>query len=176
MNEVNHHLDLVAEAMSFTDVEAIAAVSRELKAVREARGNVWIVGNGGSAATASHLANDLVKMCKMRAFSVPDMTSVLMAYGNDNGWRYMFRDTIKAYLKPGDCIIGITCSGESTNVILALELKADSRILLTGPLDDSVAVMTRPNHILYAMAQDITVMEDIHMIMCHAIVKGVMER
>ena len=176
MNDITRHLSKLNEAMSFLDTNHVAAIARELKAVKESGANVWIVGNGGSASTASHLANDLTKMCHMHAFSVPDLTSIVSANGNDNGWQYMYRDTIREYCSPADCIIAITFSGESLNVVLALELKVATRILITGPAEKTAAVMTLPNHVLRVMAQDITVAEDMHMIICHALCKGIMER
>ena len=88
----------------------------------------------------------------------------------------MYRNTIRDYYRPEDCIIGITCSGESSNVVLALELKVATKILLTGSAEKSAAIMTSPTHIIRVMAQEITIMEDVHMIICHAIARGIMDR
>jgi phosphoheptose isomerase len=78
-------------------------------------------------------------------------------------------------MKPEDVLIAITCSGESVNVVHALEIR-NTKILLTGPAEDSAAILfTKPDIIIRAMAQEITVQEDIHSIVCHAIARGLMD-
>ena len=173
MNITSKHLMQIEEAMDLLDTNEVNMAISALKLIRARGGSVYLVGNGGSAATCSHFANDLTKMGKMVAYSVPDMTPLTLAHGNDNGWSVMFSNVLRRMMKPEDVLIAITCSGESVNVVHALEIR-NTRILLTGP-EDSSAVFTQPDIIIRAMAQEITVMEDIHSIICHAIARGLMD-
>ena len=75
------------------------------------RGIAWVIGNGGSAATASHFANDLFKMGRLRAVPLADLTPLSTAYGNDHGWKSMYADPLKGLMGREDVLIAISCSG-----------------------------------------------------------------
>lgn len=174
MNQIQKHLSEVDEAMSMLDVENIKTAVKILKEVKTEDAAVYLVGNGGSAATCSHFANDLVKACGIRAYSIPDMTSLTLAYGNDNNWDFMFYDVIRHLKKSNyDVVFAITCSGNSRNIVEAMNFKFDV-ILLTGPSEDSFALKLNPSVAIKAMAQEITVVEDVHLMVCHAIIKELM--
>ena len=176
MNPITKHFFEVAEALSLVDDQAIQRTIEILKVVRAAQGTVWLAGNGGSAATASHFANDLTKMGKVKALSVADFTPTTLAYGNDNGWDKMFSDTLEAHIGPKDAVIGISCSGNSKNIITFLDMaKNRYKIGLTGPGSNTMSTMKpAPDVIIRAMADEITVQEDIHSIVCHAIARSLM--
>lgn len=151
-----------------------------LKYVKRAGGAVYIMGNGGSAATASHFANDLVKVCGLRAFSLPDMVPLLTAYGNDNEWEDMFDLTIRSFLSPHDAVIGISCSGKSANVLRAMTSVKENNgaqdpgyirtIGLTGDDLESPLAKMDLDVLISVPFRDIRVQEDCHMVICHAIV------
>lgn len=87
---------------------------------------VILMGNGGSAADAQHLAAELVGKFQRNRDPLPAIalsvnTSVLTAIGNDMGYEYIFSRQIKGFIKPGDIVVGISTSGNSKNIILALE-------------------------------------------------------
>lgn len=174
MNTISKHFLEVAETLSLVDDQAILRTIEILKIVRAAQGTVWLAGNGGSAATASHFANDLTKMGKVKALSVADFTPTTLAYGNDNGWDKMFSDTLEAHMGPKDAVIGISCSGNSRNIITFLAMaKNRYKIGLTGPGQNAMTEMKpAPDVIIRAMADEITVQEDIHSIVCHAIARS----
>lgn len=133
---------------------------------------VFVLGNGGSAATASHFSNDLLKMCKLRAVSIPDMTPMVTAYGNDLEWENMFSLPLSVLLRPSDVVIGISCSGKSRNVIFAMEtaqaLKAKT-IVLTGDNRQTPLTALGLDLVINVPFRDIRVQEDCHMVICHAI-------
>src|SRR3972149_7623143 len=91
-----------------------------VKAIKKAK-YVYIIGNGGSAATANHFANDLVKMCGIRAFSLCANEAVVMAYANDNGYENVFADQLKVFLTNHDLLISISGSGTSRNIVKAVK-------------------------------------------------------
>lgn len=78
-----------------------------------------MIGNGGSAATANHFANDLVKMCGVRAISLCANVAVLTAFANDCGYENIFLNQLKVFLTKDDLLITISGSGTSKNIIKA---------------------------------------------------------
>lgn len=81
---------------------------------------VYIIGNGGSASTANHFANDLVKMCGIKAISLCANEAVIMAYANDNGYENIFVEQLKVFLNKDDLLITISGSGKSKNILKAI--------------------------------------------------------
>jgi D-sedoheptulose 7-phosphate isomerase len=88
---------------------------------------VFIFGNGGSAGTSSHMVNDLSKGTavgdhkRLRVLGLADNMSLLSAYANDCGYETVFEEQLKNLLNPGDVCIAISASGNSPNVIRAVE-------------------------------------------------------
>ncbi|MDO8679938.1 MAG: D-sedoheptulose 7-phosphate isomerase [Acidobacteriota bacterium] len=117
-------------------VEAASAIGKALKA----GGKVLAFGNGGSAADAQHFVAELVGRYERERRAWPAMalstdTSILTALGNDYGFDRVFARQIEAHGKPGDVALGITTSGNSPNVLRALETATDRglvTIALTG--------------------------------------------
>lgn len=85
------------------------------------RNYIYIIGNGGSASTANHFANDLVKLAGVKAISLCSNEAIVMAYANDNGYENIFIDQLKVFLKPNDMLITISGSGTSPNIVKAIE-------------------------------------------------------
>ena len=165
------HFETVSGTLLVLNQFEIEKAVRILEEVRKAGGFVWIMGNGGSAATASHFANDLEKMVGVRAISIPDMVSKVLAYGNDNGWERMFSDVVRKNIGVEDAVVVISCSGNSRNVVHVAQDHAYNRlIVLTGNDEESVLAQMGANAMISAPAEDIKVQEDVHLAVCHAIV------
>jgi D-sedoheptulose 7-phosphate isomerase len=168
---VRTHFERVAASLLTVNQYEVEKAVRVLEQAKADDAFVWIVGNGGSAATSSHFANDLEKMCGIRAISVPDMTPAILAHGNDEGWEKMFANVIRRNSGPKDVVVAISCSGYSPNVIKVAEDHSYNRlIVLTGDDDDSKLAQIRPDALIMAPDDDIKVQEDIHLAVCHAIV------
>jgi D-sedoheptulose 7-phosphate isomerase len=170
----SHFTELTASLLTVERSEIGRAVEL-LRESRERKANVWIVGNGGSAATASHFANDLVKMAGVRAFAVPDMTPLVTAYGNDEGWERMFQNPIDRFLEPDDCVVAISCSGKSPNVIKAANGIPNLIVLTGNGRDGNILAALQCKALLLVKSDDITIVEDCHLAICHAIAKALME-
>jgi D-sedoheptulose 7-phosphate isomerase len=90
---------------------------------------VFVIGNGGSASNASHLANDLVKGTlrsmdqtkRLKALALTDNLALMTAYANDEGYQTIFEQQLRTFAKPGDLVIAISGSGNSPNVVKAIE-------------------------------------------------------
>lgn len=89
-----------------------------LNLIKEAR-RVYVIGNGGSAANASHIANDLV-LAGIKAHSLTDV-SVITCIGNDFGYENIFSRQVELFCEPGDLLIALSGSGNSPNILKALE-------------------------------------------------------
>ena len=90
---------------------------------------VFVIGNGGSAANASHFANDLAKgtlrsrdqVKRLRALSLTDNVALMTAHGNDDGYATIFEQQLRTYSRPGDIVVAISGSGNSPNIIAAID-------------------------------------------------------
>ncbi|MCP2258269.1 D-sedoheptulose 7-phosphate isomerase [Streptoalloteichus tenebrarius] len=97
----------------------------ELDRIRRAGGTVYLIGNGGSASAASHLAQDLLKGTSapgnppLRALALTDNLSMLTAYANDTGYENVFVEPLRLLGREGDHVLAISCSGTSPNVVSA---------------------------------------------------------
>src|SRR6185436_5311374 len=106
--------------------EVRAAADSLMKAWR-AQQQVFIIGNGGSAATASHMMNDLNKFTRVegqprfRAIALTDNMPWLTAVGNDQSYADIFVEPLQNLLRSGDTVIAISASGNSPNIIKAVE-------------------------------------------------------
>jgi len=102
-------------------------------------GKVLVMGNGGSAADAQHFVAEIVGRFKMERRGLPALalstdTSILTAIGNDYGFDRVFSRQVEALAAPGDLVIGISTSGNSPNVLLALELARETGCRTVGLL------------------------------------------
>lgn len=120
--------------------DAINSAAQKLVAAATGDGKILICGNGGSAADAQHLAAELVAKLKYRRRAIPALalttdTSLLTAIANDDDFSDIFARQIEAFGKAGDILIGISTSGNSANVIKAVEIAKQQNlttIILSG--------------------------------------------
>jgi len=123
-----------------TAVDSIEAAAQMLIDCYRAGGKVLLCGNGGSAADAQHLAAELISRLKLERAAIPALalttnTSLLTAIGNDYKYDLVFVRQVEAFGKAGDVLIAISTSGESENVIKAVEfsrMQGIKSIALTG--------------------------------------------
>ena len=122
------------------DLDALERVVERLRTARDAGSMVYIAGNGGSAATATHWANDLAKATKrsgrapMRMMCLSDNTSWLTALGNDEGYERVFAGQLENFARPDDVLIVISASGNSPNLLRAVELARERDVVTIGLL------------------------------------------
>lgn len=118
------HLGRLLTQLDFPAVERFIEL---LDNTRRKGQTVFFVGNGGSAATASHWANDLSIGARseaapcFRALSLTDNVPILTALGNDRGYQDLFVGQLEALFRQGDMLVGISASGNSPNVLRAVE-------------------------------------------------------
>lgn len=177
-NYARAYLDYLSSCFAAIDCKAIEAFVSLLLKARNLGNAVYFIGNGGSAATASHFANDLSigtrtgDIKPFRAISLTDNVAVMTALANDEGYDAMFLDQLKVHFRDGDTLVAISASGNSPNIIAAVEYakaRGATVVGLTGfdggklrPLSDiSLHVATEKG--------EYGPVEDIHMIFDHLI-------
>lgn len=120
------YLDYLSEVLSGVDTNAVASFVEVLLAARDRDAQIFFMGNGGSASTASHFVNDIA-ICgrapakPFRAISLTDNSAVLTALANDCGYEDIFVRQLETQLAEGDVVVAISASGNSPNVVRAFE-------------------------------------------------------
>src|SRR5205807_5883607 len=127
----------MVQAISLPHLEAV------LHVLEEAYGSghrIFIMGNGGSAATASHFALDLAKNTimpgapRLKAISLTDHVPLITAWSNDTAYEHIFAEQLANLIEPGDVAIGLSTSGNSPNVINAIQLAKACKASTVGLL------------------------------------------
>lgn len=125
---INQYLSDIKVILRELPVKKITQVVELIEKARLSGNNIFVFGNGGSAATASHFASDLSKgaICngkpRIKAISLTDNVALLCAWANDTNYENIFSEQLENLVKRGDIVIGISGSGNSRNVINAIEL------------------------------------------------------
>lgn len=125
-NYATLYAERLAEILQGLNGAALTKAMEVLDAARTNRKAIYIIGNGGSAALASHLVNDMVAGAYLegrpafRAFSLSDNISTVTALANDCGYENIFLHHLKVHLDPGDVVLAMSVSGNSPNILRAL--------------------------------------------------------
>ncbi len=163
-----------------------AQVDRAIEWFDEARANnrhIFVCGNGGSASTASHFACDVVKGAsfqresRFRILALTDSLATLTAYSNDVSYDCVFVEQLKNFAGPGDVVMAISGSGNSPNVIKAVEYANKigcKTIGLTGRDGGKLGPLSQLN--IHVPAQHMGRIEDAHLNICHMIAYCFMEQ
>jgi D-sedoheptulose 7-phosphate isomerase len=157
-----------------TSTDEVGRVLEALaRAHREGR-QVFVFGNGGSAATASHMANDLVwgmmrkGLKPLRAIALTDNVSLMTAVANDEGYGSIFARQLEALAVAGDLVVAITGSGSSENVLRALETARRMELATVGILGmDGGKAKGLVDVALVVPSNDYGPIEDLHMVIDH---------
>jgi D-sedoheptulose 7-phosphate isomerase len=140
------------------------------------------MGNGGSAATASHFALDLAKntimpgVPRLKAISLTDHVPLITAWSNDTAYEHIFAEQLANMIEPGDVVIGISGSGNSQNVINALQLAKESLAATIGLLGaHGGKIKDIVDVYVLAPGHNIEQEEDAHLILAHVITRHMRE-
>jgi len=170
------YLTQLVQAIEATPRQPILELTRRLVEARDTGRRVFIFGNGGSAATASHMAADLLKGMpdaagpRLRIISLADHSASLTAYANDLGYDTVFAGPLAALAEPGDVALAISGSGNSPNVLRAMQVANNMglvRLGLTGRGGGALQPMCEV--CLVVPSDSMQVIEDVHHAALHAI-------
>ena len=173
-NDIRDYIALEIETLQKLDIDQINAALNLLRQTHENGITVYVFGNGGSSATASHFQNDFNKGVsehtekKFNLLCLNDNVSTMMAVANDIGFEEVFRFQLDGHLKPGDVCIAISGSGNSENVLRAVRYakeRGNKIIGLTGFGGGKLRELSDIS--LHAPINSMQITEDIHMIFDH---------
>jgi D-sedoheptulose 7-phosphate isomerase len=143
---------------------------------------IFVMGNGGSAATASHLALDLAKntimlnVPRLKVFSLTDHVPLITAWSNDTSYERVFTEQLANLIEPGDMVIAISTSGNSLNVINALYFAKQANASTIGLLGANGGKIKEIVDVyVLAAGRNIEQEEDAHMILAHIITRYMRE-
>jgi len=168
------YFDQITQILGQTDSQAIDAFAGLLHDAWRDDRQVFVMGNGGSAFTASHHVCDYVKTAavdgqrRLRAISLVDNTGLITALGNDISYDDIFRYTLESYGKAGDLAIAISCSGNSPNVLEACRWAKDNGltvVVLTGFAGGKLKDLSHLH--INVPSDNYGVIEDVHMSIGH---------
>lgn len=174
IKDIQDYLTLEAGILKRLDVAQINAALNLLEETRQRKGRIYICGNGGSAATASHFQNDFNKgvseyiEAPFRFHCLNDNVATLMAIANDIGYEEVFRFQLRGVMEPGDILVAISGSGNSRNVLNAVEYArglGGQVIGLTGYSGGKLKELADIS--LHVPVNSMQITEDVHMVFDH---------
>lgn len=183
MNEIRHYFDDIKTTLDTLPHEPILQAIDILHQARITGRKIFIMGNGGSASTATHFVCDLAKNTRVagwphfKVIGLADNMAAFSAYGNDDGYENVFKLQLANLVEPDDVVIGISCSGNSPNVINAVSLAKEvgaTTIGFTGFEHGKLGSLVDVE--LHVPGQHIEYMEDLHLLLEHLITKVLRER
>ena len=172
--QIKKYIDLEIEILNGLDQNEINKAMNLLEETREKGSNVYVFGNGGSAATASHMENDFNKGVseklekKYRFQCINANMATIMAIANDNGYDRVFEQQLENKLKEEDVIVAISGSGNSENVIKAVNYakKQGCKIIgMTGYTGGRLKELSDVS--LHVPLDNMQITEDVHIIFNH---------
>jgi D-sedoheptulose 7-phosphate isomerase len=168
------YLRYLTEVLASLDRTAIAAFAQELLDAREREARIFFLGNGGSAATASHWVNDLTRWRgrPFRAISLTENVALLTAVANDYGYEHVFRQQLENLMAPGDVVVAISASGNSPNVVEAIEYANASGAVTVGMTGFDGGRLRELAHIVVhapTNSGEYGPAEDVHLILDHLV-------
>ena len=183
MNYIQSYIGELKETLDNLSQEVIEQVLDILHEARLDNQQVFIFGNGGSASTASHFVCDLGKNTRVkgtpnfRVMGLTDNMALFSALANDEGYENVFAQQLANHIQPGDVVIGISTSGNSQNVVNAIQLANSvgaKTIGFTG--FGSGKLGSQVDIDLHVPSHSIEQVEDIHLVLEHLITKALREK
>src|SRR5579872_2809044 len=183
MDMVERYLDVVERALRALSRDDVRRVVGALFDAWRWQKMVWIIGNGGSAATASHMMNDLCKCTlvegqpRFRAMALTDNVPLMTAIANDLDYAEVFVEPLRTHLRKGDVLIALSGSGNSSNVLRAVAYAKEIGALSIGLCGKPGGVLAKTADLTVIVPADrIGQQEDGHLILNHAIALALRER
>lgn len=168
---IQEHLEVVRQVQAQHPV--LESIAQAMAATLRASGKILWCGNGGSAADSQHLAAELVGRFRCERRGLPSIalttdTSILTSVANDYGYRAVFSRQVEALGSPGDLLVGISTSGNSENVVAAMEVARQRRLVtvaFTGAGGGRVGQLA--DHLLAVASRDTARVQEAHILAGH---------
>jgi D-sedoheptulose 7-phosphate isomerase len=182
---VSDYLARVCQEIQRLDPAQCEKVCELVEAAYDEGRFVFIIGNGGSGANASHLCEDLAKCTlndfenqkRLKVLSLTDNTAGIMAWANDEGYDRIFVEQLKNLSSPGDLLLAISGSGNSPNIVKAVSWANDHGLTTIGFTGFSGGKLkSLAHHNLHAGIDDMGVVESLHQVVFHWIIDDLYRR
>src|SRR4051794_12361219 len=173
------YLDRVCREIQALDLAQIETVSQLIEDAYHAGRFVFIIGNGGSGANASHLCEDLAKCTlrdfesqkRLRVLSLTDNTPWIMAVANDLHYDRIFVEQLKNLANPGDLLLAISGSGNSPNVLRAVQWAREHGMTTVGITGFGGGQLKGlAEHSVHAAVDDMGIVESLHQVIFHWVI------
>ncbi len=171
---LKNYLSELSRIANMVNVKEFETFVNELAATYERQSNIFICGNGGSASTASHFACDINKGVsfgkdkRFRIICLNDNIPTMLAYANDLSYDYVFLEQLKNFMVKDDLVIGVSGSGNSKNVLMAIEYangKGGKTFGICGFGGGKLKDIAQK--VIVINSNDMQKVEDLHMIIFH---------
>src|SRR6266404_5318367 len=168
------------QVLDHIPLQPIDGIVQAIEQARDEQKQVFVIGNGGSAATASHMMNDLCKGTlghkgdapwpRMRVIALTDNVSLMTAWANDTDYNHVFSEPLKNLAQRGDVLVAISASGNSPNIIAAVEAAKQIGVKVIGLTGFGGGKLAKMADISFVVPSDgYGPVEDVHMILDHII-------
>jgi D-sedoheptulose 7-phosphate isomerase len=183
MERVTQYIALLQQTIDQLPKEKIVKVIDLLYSARFSGRQVFIMGNGGSASTASHFVCDLAKNTRRegwpryKVIGLSDNMAIFSAYANDEGYENVFCEQLANFVEADDIVIAISASGNSKNVVSAIQYAKSQNAFTIGFTGfDGGILGTLVDINLHINSNIIEHVEDLHLMLEHMIIKSLKER
>ena len=177
--DFSQYIDYTAAALQALDPKPIDRFIDQLVDTQKNGRRVFVIGNGGSAANASHLAQDLAKgtldgsaeLRPIRALALTDNTPWISALGNDEGYERIFVGQLRTFAESGDLLVAISGSGNSPNILEAVRFAKEHGLYTIGVTGfDGGALLPASDLSIHVALDDMCTSESIHSVLFHYVV------
>ncbi len=174
MEKIAFYLKDVSSLIAELPVAQLQGLVNRLLAAYDEDRQVFLLGNGGSASTCSHMVNDFQKCIYLagqktfRCMSLTDNVALITAWANDTSYERVFAEQLRPWVRPGDLVICVSGSGNSPNVLRAAELAREAgayTVGLTGYAGGKLAPLVDES--LIVPCDNMQRIEDVHMVILH---------
>jgi len=182
---VSEYLDSVREVLRDLPVAPIDECVNRIHRAYGAGRTIFLIGNGGSASAASHLAQDLAKGVildqtvsqRIRALSLTDNVSYITAVANDDGYEFVYSAQLRTFASDGDLLIVISTSGHSRNILQALAVAKGRNMSIIGITGGNGSPLRDASDLVIGVpSADIGLIEGVHSVIFHYIASTLRSR
>lgn len=183
--EIKKYFNIYRELIDKINTEEVLALADCIYTAYKKQKTIFIIGNGGSAAKASHLAQDFSKGLisdpnikhRVKALSLTDNVPYITALGNDTGYENIFSGQLRIFAEEGDYLIAISGSGKSKNILKAAEFAKEHKITVIGITGfDGGELKPMSDLSVHIPVNDMCMVESVHSMIFHYIVTNLREK
>jgi D-sedoheptulose 7-phosphate isomerase len=171
---VQSYLNDLSQIIEALPKDTVVEIGNLLQEAREADKHIFIMGNGGSAATASHIAGDFIKNSRnpgqkrVSIFALNDNAPAVLSLSNDESYEVVYSEQLRSHARPGDLVIAISGSGNSSNVVNAVDAAKEMGLKTIGLTGFKGGKLKEKTDLCLVVPSDnMEMIEDAHMMVGH---------